>query len=308
MSKLPEAVRTGFQQLTEETSLALVAQIQTQALATPLQTQPIETAYIRQGQGHPPFLLLNGFDSSILEFRRLLPLLTPHRETWAIDLLGFGFTDRPPDLTFSPASIKTHLYAFWQQLIQQPVILIGASMGGTAAIDFTLTHPEAVHQLVLLDSAGINNGPTIGKYLFHPLDQWAVEFLRRPGVRHKISRSAYFNPDRYVTADADLCASLHLQMPHWDQALKSFTRSGGYASMRSQLKTLQQPTLILWGRQDKILGTQDAAVFAQEIPHSQRVWIEESGHVPHLEQAQAVADQILDFIAQTTPQPATTHS
>lgn len=80
--------------LTEATSLALVQQIQHQPVLTPLHETPISTAFVQQGSGNPPVLLLHGFDSSVLEFRRLLPLLAPHHQAWAIDLLGFGFTER----------------------------------------------------------------------------------------------------------------------------------------------------------------------------------------------------------------------
>ncbi len=123
---LPDLIK----QLTESTSIALAQSIERQAIATPLNEQPIDTTYVRQGSGGTPILLLHGFDSSVLEFRRLLPLLTAQNQTWALDLLGFGFTDRLAGIPFSAAAIKTHLYYFWKTLIDQPVILVGASMGG----------------------------------------------------------------------------------------------------------------------------------------------------------------------------------
>ena len=296
---LPDVVLQGFADLTEDTSRSLAAQIQTEEIATSLQADPIATRFVRSGDSsssQPPLVLIHGFDSSLLEFRRLLPRLVNHREIWAVDLLGFGFTERSPQGAYSPATIKTHLHATWQQLIQRPVVLVGASMGGTAALDFALAYPEVVDRLVLLDSAGVQNGPIIGKYLFPPLDTWAVEFLRRPGVRHNISRSAYADPDRWATADATLCAALHLRMPHWDTALKTFTKSGGYPSVKQRLGQLHCPSLVVWGQQDRILGTQDAAVFAREIPNAQLAWIDRSGHVPHLEQSQTVAEAMVNWL------------
>lgn len=306
MPTLPDAVVQGFERLSEETSRALAQQIQIAPVTTDLQAEPIATAYVQAGpvSDRPPLLLIPGFDSSLLEYRRLLPRLAQEQETWTIDLLGFGFTDRPPTLRYNPANLQTHLYATWQQLIQRPVILVGASMGGAATIEFALAYPEAVAGLVLLDSAGVKNGPTIGKFLFPPLDRWAVEFLRRPDVRHNISRSAYHTPDTYATPDADTCMMLHLLMPHWDTALKSFTKSGGYPSVKQQLKNLKAPTLVVWGKQDKILGTQDATVMAQEIPTADLVWIDSSGHVPHLEQSEAVAQAILHFVQGIVSAPA----
>jgi hypothetical protein len=80
-------------QLTEATSIALAQSIKQQAIATPLSQDAIATTYVKQGSGDP-ILLIHGFDSSVLEFRRLLPLLSPKYETWAVDLFGFGFTDK----------------------------------------------------------------------------------------------------------------------------------------------------------------------------------------------------------------------
>jgi len=279
-------------QLTESTSIALAQSIEQIPIMTPLSEQPVATTYVRQGSGGTPILLLHGFDSSVLEFRRLLPLLAAQNETWAVDLLGFGFTERLAGIAFSPAAIKTHLYYFWKTLINEPVILVGASMGGAAAIDFTLAYPDAVKKLVLLDSAGYSAGPTIGRFLFPPLDYLAVEFLRRPGVRERISKTAYYDKN-LATLDAQLCAALHLKLSGWHQALKAFTKSGGYGSFTEKLSQISLPTLILWGECDRILGTGDAYKFKEAIAHSQLIWIKNCGHVPHLEQPQITAGHIL---------------
>jgi pimeloyl-ACP methyl ester carboxylesterase len=291
----PSFLPTAVGQLTEPTSIALAQNIQRQAIATSLSNEPINTTYIQQGQGGTPILLIHGFDSSILEYRRLLPLLAEKNAVWAVDLLGFGFTDRLPGIAYSAEAIKTHLYSFWQSLINQPVILVGASMGGAAAIDFTLTYPDAVKQLVLMDSAGLKGNSPLAKYIFPPLDYWATEFLRNPKVRKSICRTAYKNPN-LINDDALCCGELHLQMPNWTQALIAFTKSGGYAAFKSpQLATIKQPTLILWGDNDKILGTGDAPKFAKAIEQSRLIWIKDCGHIPHLEQSQIVAQHILEF-------------
>lgn len=278
--------------LTEATSLGLAASIRHETLPY---AGGLNTSFALQGRGEP-LLCLHGFDSSCFEFRRLLPQLADHAEARALDFLGFGFTERRPDLTYSPDTIREHLHACWQQWYGQPIVLVGASMGGAVAIDFALHHPEAVKGLILLDGAGVANGPVLGRYLFSPLDRWAVEFLRRADVRRNISIRAYHRPEVFVTPDAELCAALHLQCPDWDEALRRFTRSGGYGSYRTRLGELRAPSLVLWGRQDRILGTKDAAVFERELPDARLVWIEEAGHVPHLEQPEATAIAIREWL------------
>jgi pimeloyl-ACP methyl ester carboxylesterase len=291
-SFLPKSIA----QLTESTSIALAQSIQVEAITTSLNQQPIATTYARQGSGNTPILLIHGFDSSVFEYRRLLPLLAEKNETWAVDLLGFGFTERVADLPFSQKAIGSHLYYFWKTLISQPVILVGASMGGAAAIDFTLNHPEAVKKLVLIDSAGFAVTSNKGKFLIPPLGYLATSFLRNPRIRQKISVNAYFDKT-FASVDAQTCAALHLEMPNWNQALIAFTKSGGYGGFGQKLSQIQQQTLILWGKQDRILGTADAQKFKSAIANSQLIWIPDCGHVPHLEKPQITAQHILDFTA-----------
>ncbi|MFP4134742.1 MAG: alpha/beta fold hydrolase [Halothece sp.] len=280
------------QKLTEKNSCQLISQVRQTSIITSFHSQDINTTYIQGGKGEIPILLLHGFDSSLMEFRRLFPKLTPITETFAVDFFGFGLTDRPLDIPVTPENIKAHLHSFWQQLIKRPMILIGASMGGAVAIDFALTYPEIVHKLVLLDSAGFAGGPAMGKLMIPPLDRLATSFLRNVKVRQKISENAYYDR-RFASEDALYCSMLHLAHPNWSKALISFTKSGGYNFLSSRISQITQPTLIIWGEEDKILGTKDATKFEKTIPNSKLVWIPESGHVPHLEKPDLTAEAIL---------------
>ena len=305
MSNLPTEVLSSRSQLTEATSIAILDKTQFCLVSTNFTNELILTSYVSEGLTKrasavesdmaAPILLLHGFDSSLLEFRRLLPLLAAHRQTWAMDLFGFGMTERLPDVSISTDAIKEHLYAFWQTTIARPIVLVGASMGGATAIDFALTYPQVVQKLILIGSAGMRAGTSMGKFLVYPLDRVATNFLRSPKVRREVSLKAYADPS-FVTTDAEICASLHLSMPRWSESLISFTKSGGYGSFAEELKYLQQSTLILWGDQDRILGTKDASKFQTIIPKNKLVWIENSGHVPHLERPMATAQEILKFL------------
>ena len=291
----PSYIPAEASTLTESTSIALAKEIKVAPISTPLSPEAVATTYIRQGQGGTPIVFIHGFDSSLLEFRRLIPLLAEKQSTWAIDLLGFGFSQRNLDIPLNTENLKTHLYHFWQTLIQQPIILAGASMGGAAAIDFTLTYPEAVEKLILLDSAGLVKQPAIGKFMFPPLDYFATEFLRSPKVRQSISETAYFDKS-FASLDARTCAALHLKCLNWNKSLIAFTKSGGYGSFVKEIANIKQETLIVWGKQDKILGTKGAGQFAKGIPNNKLVWIDNCGHVPHLEKPQLTAEAILNFV------------
>ncbi len=279
--------------LTEAASIAIVRRIQRQAILTSLTRQAIETAYVKRGSGSP-VLLLHGFDSSLLEFRYLLPLLAEQHEVWAVDLLGFGFTERLPEIAVNPATIKQHLYAVWQQLFDRPIVLVGASLGGAVAIDFVLTYPHCVSHLVLIDSVGFSGSFPIGRLLFPPVDYWAARWLvvrKRAALR----ALAAIAPPNLTLIDAIRCSLLHQAMPGWDESIISFTKSGGYANLSQRMAQISHPTLVLWGEHDDVLRIDDAGKFERAIANSQLTWIKQSGHTPHLERPQTSAEVILSF-------------
>lgn len=249
---------------------------------------------LKSSFSNPPILLLHGFDSSLLEFRRLIPLLANRHKIWAIDLFGAGFTAYIPTLAVTPQTIRQHLLSVITTWIDQPVILVGASLGGAVAIDFALHYPNWVRSLVLIDSVGFSGSFPVGQFLPQPLIELGADWLyfRKQVALAAASVLPAMNP---ALIDALRCALLHQQMPGWKAAITSFTQSGGYANLSDRIAAIQHPTLILWGTDDDVLGTTDATRFKQAIPGSQLVWIQQAGHVPHFDQPQSVADLLLAF-------------
>jgi pimeloyl-ACP methyl ester carboxylesterase len=253
----------------------------------------LDTNYMDQGQGEP-MLFLHGFDSSVLEFRRLMPLIKKDFRAIAVDLLGFGFTTRSKVLSPTPANIKIHLDYFWQTIIQEPITLVGVSMGGAVALDFCLSFPERVKKLVLIDSAGLAKQPFASRLMFPPLDRWLTNFLASPKVRQSIGQAAYYNRS-LASEDARRCAEAHLACAGWSEGLIAFSKSGGYGSFAERLGQITLPSLIIWGKQDKILGVKAPDQFRRLLPQSQLIWLDACGHVPHLEQPEATAAALRQF-------------
>ncbi|NHC33555.1 alpha/beta fold hydrolase [Scytonema millei] len=287
----PLFLPSQVQLLQQPESIALAKRIERSAIATPLHSGAIATSFVRQGEGNTPLLLLHGFDSSVLEFRRLIPLLAVQNETWAVDLLGFGFSDRSREINYNPETIKTHLYYFWKTLIDKPVILVGASMGGATAIDFALTYPQAVKHLVLINSVGFSGDFPLGQFLFFPLDYFAVEFWRQRKLQ-ALNLGVSLGNLTPFEIDAIRCALLHTEMPSWSEAMVSFTKSGGYGEIANKIAKVDKPTTILWGDRDETLGVADAMKFQQAIAHSQLIWLKNCGHVPQVEQPEIIANYI----------------
>ncbi len=291
----PNFLPSQVNRLKDPETIAFVQSIERIPLATSLSQHPILTTYIKKGSGVTPILLLHGFDNSILEFRLLLPLLATQNETWAVDLLGFGFTQRQKEINYSPTTIRIHLYDFWKTLINRPITLVGASMGGATAIDFTLTYPQVVKSLILINSLGYTNSPPFSKYLFPPFDFLAVEYLRQRHILALNVCSIFPNLDTKILLGIQ-CAMLHQEMPGWNDAMISYVKSGGYTELANRIAQVDKSTLILWGETDDMLASEDAEKFQQSIANSQLILLKNCGHTPQIEQPNITSQHISHFL------------
>ncbi|HEY9674530.1 MAG TPA: hypothetical protein V6D11_24035 [Waterburya sp.] len=112
----------------DKIAIAVLQQLKRWVVQVPFEqgTTAIATAYVHYSRDRSasrpnatPILLLPGFDSSLLEFRRLLLLLTTQHQTWAVDLFGLGFTEYLPTLAVNPQIIRQHLLSVVKTWIGQ---------------------------------------------------------------------------------------------------------------------------------------------------------------------------------------------
>ncbi|XP_020979765.1 uncharacterized protein LOC107643694 isoform X5 [Arachis ipaensis] len=212
-----------------------------------------------------PIVLLHGFDSSCMEWRYAYPLLEESGfETWAIDILGWGFSDLEKLPACDVVSKREHFYQFWKSYIKRPMILVGPSLGSAVAVDFTVNYPEAVEKLVLIDASVYAEGT--GKLATLP------------------KAVAYAGVGR-----------LHCLMPWWDDATVGFMTSGGY-NVSSLIEKVKQKTLIIWGENDRIISNKLAVQLHCELPDAVIRQIPNCGHIPHLEKPSSVVKLIVEFV------------
>ena len=249
-----------------------------------LDAGPWPVAVIGEG---PPILALHGFDSSHLEFRRLAPLLAGRHQLFIPDLFGFGFCPRPVDAPYGPEAVLDHLQRVLEQVLSRSgasqVGLIGASMGGSVAVELARRCPQRIERLLLLAPAGLTGKPMPVPPL---LDQLGARFLSLPAIRQGLCRSAFAMPDRDVGPAELEIASLHLACDNWAGALAAFARSGGFAGCGTPLPP--QPISVLWGQNDRILRPPQKRA-AQALLGERITELESCGHLPHIDQPTTVA-------------------
>lgn len=290
----PSFLPAEAEELEEPAARELLRRVE--LLPVQLGSASLPTAVVRTSSrsGGAPLLLLHGFDSSLLELRRLFPLLEsslPQHSVFAPDLLGCGFTGTGSSaLAVSPESRRAHLYAFWQQYVGEPMVLVGASLGGAVSADFALHHPEAVRGLVLVDAQLYTEGtPALPSFL----EDAGLEVLRSTWLRGMANQMAYSDKALFATEDALRCGRLHTFQAGWKQNMSSFMSSGGY-KLSKRVAEIRASTLVVWGAQDGILEPANASRLQGDLARcSGLVMIDNCGHCAHLERPNELRDAVV---------------
>ena len=232
------------------------------------------------GKGQP-ILLLHGFDSSFLEFRRIYQSLKRNFQVIIPDLLGFGFSPRCATNEYNPSKIISYLIDLLKTLqITKNLKIIGASMGGSTALKFAFEMPDYVDKMILLSPAGLFGEP---KNIPFPLNQIGASFLGFPQVRKSLCRQAFAFPNECVGEMEEQIASIHLGCKGWRNSLASFAKSGGFAGTHKYIQNIQNIQIkTICGENDRILGKKEIKNI-KKIEKLNFVGLKNCGHLPHVD-------------------------
>ncbi|KAL4574326.1 hypothetical protein LXL04_021155 [Taraxacum kok-saghyz] len=235
-----------------------------------------------------PLVLLHGFDSSCLEWRYTLPLLEhAGLETWAIDILGWGFNNLVNLPICNVESKRDHLFQFWKTYIKRPMLLVGPSLGAAVAVDFVANHPEAVDKLILINASVYAEGTGNLSKLPRSVAFAGVSLLKSLPLRFYATNKT-FNALPFDTClEWTQIARLHCLLPWWEEATVDFR--------------VTKKTLIIWGENDRIIDGKLSVRLHCELPNAIIRQIPFCGHIPHVEKADVVADLITKFIPHQLP-------
>lgn len=225
----------------------------------------VEISYIHwpaqtKSKAKLPLLLVHGFDSSCLEYRRLGPKLAALGvETYAVDLLGWGYTQLEGVESFSADAKVQALKGFWNAIgDNRDVCVAGASLGGAAAIEFATCDGSPVQAAIMIDAQGFVDGVGPMAALPKPIAQLGVQVLKSVPLRSSANQMSYFDKETYATEDALKVGRLHCLREGWSDALVSFMLSGGFQPS-TKVPKIDVPSLVMWGRQDTILEGEEFA-------------------------------------------------
>ncbi len=251
--------------------------------------------YLEAGNAsNPAVILLHGLGGDATNWQLTIPALASKYHVYVPDQVGFGKSDKPI-VNYRVAMLIEFLDVFCKKLGIQKATLVGNSLGGWTAAAFAVEHPEKVDKLVLVCAAGYTakryGGPELTKELLATLNPSTTADLKR-------SLGAIFYNQAMLT-DAFIEQTLTGKFKRGDgYTINSFIESilRGEDYLDGKVKTIKAPTLVLWGREDRLTPLAIGQAFAEDIAGAQMVVIEKCGHVPQMEKAAEFNAALLKFL------------
>ncbi len=273
--------------------------------------------YLFGGTGSP-VLLVHGLGSSAgVEFFYNLEALAASHQVIAVDLPGFGQSDKPA-LAYTIDLFVRVVRDFMASIGLQRTAVIGVSMGGRVALGLALDAPEYVDRLILVDALGVGQPRPVLAYrllLTRGVGELTLSGTARalrgmnPKTIRRFWRWYLRRPGPIDTILSDDRISSHsrlLSTPAYRAAYLSALRSiAGTRRLRdgvvveSRLSELAMPTLLVWGRHDHLFPAEHAAAAGRKIPGARTEIFERSGHTPQMEEPDRFNRLVLDFLTAT---------
>ncbi|MBX3258406.1 MAG: alpha/beta hydrolase [Labilithrix sp.] len=243
----------------------------------------------------PTVVLVHGFASAIEAWAPVIPALSRTHRVVALDLKGFGWTDRPEG-DYSPEAQARIVLKLLELRGVQKTALVAHSWGSSVALAATLAAPERFTKLALYDAWVYEDQlPTffhwsradgVGEVLF------GLYYKERADERMAL---AFFDK-RFVTERLVEEVDDALDRPGTLAAALAAVRGQRYADVEAKYRTIDKPTLLLWGREDLVTPLKYGERLARELPNSKLVVYPRCGHFPMIEALDASTRDLVAFL------------
>jgi pimeloyl-ACP methyl ester carboxylesterase len=261
-----------------------------------MQTDDGDEAVAAASKDKPTVVLVHGFASSIENWATVIPLLSKTYRVLALDLKGFGWTDRPEGDYSPEAEAKIILKLMDARGVKQAAI-VAHSWGSSVAMMALLMAPDRFTRVAFYDAwlyedqlpaffhwARVGG---VGEALF------AAFYDQRPDERMSIA----FYDKKFVSERLVEEVEKALDRPGTRAAALAGSRGMHYAEIEGRYKQMDKPTLILWGREDAVTPIRYGERLSRELPNARMVVYPRCGHFPMLEAREASNRDLMAFLA-----------
>lgn len=250
----------------------------------------------------PTVVMVHGFASSIENWAPVIPAVSKSYRVIAMDLKGFGWTDRPEGDYSPEAEAKIILKLMDARGVKQAA-LVAHSWGSSVAMQALLMAPERFSRVVLYDAWLYEDQlpaffhwarpAGLGEFLF------GMYYKERPDERMSLA----FYDKKFVSERLVEEVEKALDRPGTSAAALAGARGMRYAEAEGRYKLMDKPTLLLWGREDTVTPLRYGERLSRELPNARMVVYPRCGHFPMIEAREASNRDLLAFLGGKDVQP-----
>lgn len=257
------------------------------------------TRYLRSGgSGKPPLVLLHGVTGHAEAYARNLAAHGEHFDTWAIDLIGHGYSAKPQHPLEIPHYVD-HVVRFLDSIGAERASFSGESLGGWVAARLAIDHPDRVHRIALNTMGGTMANPQVMQRLY----TLSMDAARDPSWERVRARLEWLMADpSMVTDDLIRTRQRIFQQPDWlmacemNMALQQPETRARNLLSDDDLRSIRAEALVLWTTKDPSGPVDEARRIAGLIPGAQLAVMENCGHWPQFEDTATFNRIHLDFL------------
>ncbi|WP_375090626.1 alpha/beta fold hydrolase [Peribacillus sp. RS7] len=259
--------------------------------------------YDRMDDSLPTLVLLHGFLSSSFSFRKLVPYLIKEFNVISIDLPPFGQSGKDYRYTYSFRNIAKSVVLFLEGKNIRKFSLIGHSMGGQISLQLIKSYPDLVDHAILLAGSGYQPGYSekMKMVSYLPFFSFGIKrYLQKSGIEKNLKNVVH---DPAMIDDEMRQGYLGPFIKNHDifRALGRMLRDKEVDLLKEDLSDIHTPCLLIWGRHDRVVPLNIGQRLHDDLPNSELVVIEDTGHLLPEEKPEEVYQLIKGFLGVATP-------
>lgn len=251
-----------------------------------------------RNKSYPTLVLLHGFLSSSFSYRKLIPYLTNDYNIISMDIPPFGQSGKIYRYTYSFENIVQSIVHLLEKKGLRSFTIIGHSMGGQIALQLTKTRPDLIERAILLASSGYS--PSFSRKIkalsYVPFFSLGVKYhLAKSGLEKSLQNVVYNQALIDDTMRDGYVQPFTTGLPIF-RALGRMVRDKQVDLLAEDLQTIQKPCLLIWGREDRVVPLKVGERLTADLPQSQLIILEQTGHLLPEEEPEKVSHLIKDFL------------
>ena len=249
-------------------------------------------------------LFIHGLGASLLAWRDIPDALSKYLHTIAVDLIGFGASEKPESADYTIKGLSKFIVDFLVERIEigkqkhKKISIVGHSLGGYIAAQVAIENKDLVEKIVLIDSSGLLDGPTP---LLRDYRVAATEInpITRYEKVKRVLEDLYVGPSRLLPVMVDLFdyvidkpGAKHAFVVAFDNSTSTQIGKEGFRQINDI------PCLVIWGEKDNLIPIEYYYKFKQQLPKANYATIADAGHAPFAEKTALVYDKLRTFLMQ----------